>query len=123
MLIIKSLHIIYCSKPNINGIKFLLPCPLGAFEADKISYSYRKSGERNSEGMKKGMANLLCLMYWTPSVFYSNKVIYFVKIKTSLMSQCVQGSHLNIYNGKHVLGWKLQREIKCLKCQSWKNIK
>lgn len=39
------------------------------------------------------------------------------------MSQCVQGSHLNIYNGKHVLGWKLQREIKCLKCQSWKNIK
>lgn len=39
------------------------------------------------------------------------------------MSQCVQGSHLNIYNGKHALGWKLQREIKCLKCQSWKNIK
>lgn len=31
----------------MSGIKFLLPCPLGAVEADMISYSYRKSGEWN----------------------------------------------------------------------------
>lgn len=114
---------IYCSKPYMDGIKFLLPHPLGAVRADKILHSYRKYGGQNTEGMKEGMAIFLCLMYWTPSVFYSNRVVYFVKIKTSLMSQCVRGSHLDIYNGKHVLGWELQREIKCLKCQSWKNIK
>jgi len=51
-----------------------------------------KSEELNKDGMKEGMANLLCIMYWTPSVFYSNRVIYFVKIKTSLTSLCARQS-------------------------------
>lgn len=75
------------------------------------------------ERVEKKKANLLCLTHWRPSVFYSNGVIYFERLKSIPMTQSLYGSRLNSPNVKHVFAWKLQREIKCLKCQNRRNIK